>query len=112
MHWHKIPEQAFAEIVDLSRQTPVFLFKHSPRCSISTAAMARIERQWQSGREAPVPYLVDVINERHLSNEIAGSLDIRHESPQALLLRNGRCIYHASHLDIRYSELMDALSEN
>jgi bacillithiol system protein YtxJ len=42
-------------------------------------------------------YLVDVIAGRPLSRAIAARLDITHESPQAILLRSGTPVWHASH---------------
>ena len=49
--------------------------------------------------EVPV-YLVDVLGQRLLSQRIAGDLSIRHESPQAIVLRRGAPLWHASHYDV------------
>jgi len=46
--------------------------------------------------DVPV-YWVDVKGQRPLSREIAGRLGITHESPQAILLRRGTPVWHASH---------------
>jgi len=40
-----------------------------------------------------------------LSNYLAERFSVRHESPQAIVLKNGKCIYHASHLSISISDI-------
>ena len=53
-------------------------------------------------------YLVDVITQRPLSRAIAAHLGIRHESPQAILFREGRVTWHASHDDVTVAALAAA----
>jgi bacillithiol system protein YtxJ len=78
----------------------VLIFKHSTRCSISRMVWDRLQRGWtDSVRELPVYYL-DLLNFRSISNRIASELQVPHESPQVLLLYNGRCVWHASHTEI------------
>lgn len=106
MNWHKIRnEQAFGEAIKESHQKPVLFFKHSTRCSISSVAIQRIEREWKIDEATVKPYLINVVEERPISNEIAQAFNIRHESPQALVIRNGKCVYHASHLGIDYEDI-------
>ncbi|MFI5203304.1 MAG: bacillithiol system redox-active protein YtxJ [Flavobacteriales bacterium] len=96
------------EIVGLSNQKPVLVFKHSTRCSISRAALDRIERNWKpEDDQKAVCVYVHVIEERKLSNEVAAYFAVTHESPQVLLIKNGKCVYHASHGDVRYEEVME-----
>ena len=90
-----------ADLVVLSHQQPILFFKHSTRCSISTAAWGRMERG-----EAKLPpnvkcVYLDLIRFRALSNQIAELFNVAHESPQVLLVHQGQCVYHASHFDIR-----------
>ncbi|MBK9190492.1 MAG: DUF2847 family protein [Crocinitomicaceae bacterium] len=40
-----------------------------------------------------------------MSNQIEAQFGIKHESPQALLIKNGKCVYHASHSEINFNEL-------
>jgi bacillithiol system protein YtxJ len=37
---------------------------------------------------------------RDISNAVAEKTGIRHESPQAIVLKNGAPVYHASHFDV------------
>lgn len=72
------------------------VYKHSPHCGLSS--MARFEMTYFSQGNPNVPiYVVDVIRQRWLSQSIAERFDIEHESPQVIVLRNGRPIFDASH---------------
>lgn len=76
----------------------VFLFKHSTTCPISSSAYRRVAEYLEGQGPQAVPlYLVKVIESRPVSNEIAARFSVRHESPQALLVREGRCVWNASH---------------
>lgn len=90
-----------------SAHGPVLLFKHSTRCSISSTALHRLQRAWQAA-DAPV-HLLDLLRHRALSDAIAARYGVRHESPQVLVIRDGRCVYQASHLAITYQDLAVAM---
>ena len=82
----------------------VILFKHSTRCSISSMVKNRLERDWNFGTELPLYYL-DLISYRNISGKIAALFEVEHQSPQILIIKNGKCIYHASHSDISVSAI-------
>lgn len=87
-----------------SHQKPILILKHSTRCSISDMAKNRLELYWEN--QAPMSgYYLDLIRYRSVSDEIAKRFGVRHESPQVLLLKNGKCIYHASHSEIDYKTI-------
>ncbi|TNE80589.1 MAG: bacillithiol system redox-active protein YtxJ [Bacteroidetes bacterium] len=89
---------------EASFSSPVVLYKHSTRCSISSMAMMRLEREY-----SPTPlqfYYLDLIQYRAVSNAIAEKYKVYHESPQVLLLVNGECVYDASHMEINFAELI------
>ena len=44
-------------------------------------------------------------------NEIADYFEIKHESPQAIWIKDGKATWHASHKDITQEALMDAKPE-
>lgn len=111
MEWIPLTtEEQLAGIIDQSFQKPVVIFKHSTRCSISSMAMNRIESKWNvSKEEAPIYYL-DLIVYREISNRIADQFDVRHESPQVLVISNGKCVFNASHNAVDVSSIKDALA--
>ncbi len=92
-------EQLFKE----SHNKPVVLFKHSTTCPISSGVYEEISRV--SGDIN----LVVVQSARLISSAIAEKTGIRHESPQAIVLRNGKAIYHASHFDVTAEDVSSSL---
>ncbi len=105
LNWHKLESLTDLEKIhsDSSGQ-PVLIFKHSTRCSISSAALARFERAWV-GTSGIKPYYLDLLAHRDVSNAIASKYGINHQSPQALLIKEGVCVYDASHLSIDVDDL-------
>lgn len=87
------------EIVDLSNEKPVAIFKHSTRCSISRMALKQFENEFDL-EDKIVPYFLDLLNHRAISNEIAVRFGVEHQSPQIILIKNGNAIFATSHSDI------------
>ena len=108
MNWNIITSAAdLAALTQASHEHPALIFKHSTRCSISATALNRLERRWDGSRAGNlVPYFLDLIAYRSVSNQIAQDFGVQHESPQVLLIHQGKCIYHASHLDIDFNEIV------
>jgi len=91
------------ELFEKSNEKAIVLFKHSVTCPISTGVYHEV-----SEVEADVN-LVIVQKSRNISTEIAEKTGIRHESPQAIVLKNGKAVYHASHYDITREDLNEQL---
>ena len=96
------------EVLKESANKPVFIFKHSTRCSISSTALSRLERMWDDDADTSklTPYYLDLISHRDVSKEIAEVLHVEHQSPQLILIKDGKSIYDTSHMGINYGELM------
>ncbi|HBR58680.1 MAG TPA: bacillithiol system redox-active protein YtxJ [Blastocatellia bacterium] len=92
-------------LFERSREQSVLLFKHSATCGISFTAYREM-----SAVNAEVN-LVVVQTERQISNEIARRTGIGHQSPQAIVLRDGKARYHASHHHISSAAISELLSE-
>lgn len=107
MIWNALTSlSTLEELWETSVDTPVLLFKHSTRCSISTTALDRMLRQWKTEDSQKVlPYYLDLLNYRPISAAIAERTGVEHQSPQLLLLKNKQVVWTASHWDIDYSEL-------
>ena len=99
-------EAAIAE----SRNRPVVLFKHSRTCGISCEAFDELHAHMaESG--ADVGYkLITVQTHRTVADEVATRLGVRHESPQAIVLREGGVVWHGSHFTITAQQLRRVLS--
>ena len=98
--------QDFERLLESSKTHPVLIFKHSTQCSISGQVYEEFDRFQQDAGDVTCA-LVLVIEDRQVSNTIASRLGIRHESPQAIVLKDGKPKWNASH----WSITADALSE-
>jgi bacillithiol system protein YtxJ len=85
------------QAIDRSNDLPVVLFKHSTRCGISSSAKRRlIMGKDQLGGRIEIFYL-DLITYRDISNHIASHFGIVHQSPQIIVIQNGKAVQSASH---------------
>jgi len=108
MIWFKLNSfNALDELIIKSNESPQILFKHSTRCSASSIALNRI----QSSEIEQNLYILDVIGNRELSNQIAQLFNVVHQSPQLLIIYNQTCIYHASHLSISERTVKEHLNK-
>ena len=94
------------EIIRDSVRMPIAIFKHSTRCSISAMVKRTLERDWTAPASALPVYYLDLITYRPISNAIAERFDVIHESPQLILLKDGKPVYHASHSEIDVADVM------
>ena len=94
-----------------SRERPVLLFKHSRTCGVSCEALDELHAHVEDSPGSASYKLITVQSHRHLSNEAASRLGVRHETPQAILLRHGRPVWTASHFRITKQHLDNALTE-
>lgn len=92
------------EIIELSNEKPVAIFKHSTRCSVSRMALKQFENEFNSA-DSVETYFLDLIAYRDVSNEIATRFQVVHQSPQLVLIKEGKSVYNASHSDIDAQEL-------
>lgn len=111
MVWHNLEDIAqLQDIIDNSSEKPVLIFKHSTRCSISSMAKNRMERSWSFEDDQVTAYYLDLIAFRDISNQIAETFEVEHQSPQALLIQDGKCIYNASHNAISVDMMAEELA--
>ena len=111
MNWKKLTDSTqIEEIKELSNSKPVLIFKHSTRCSVSSTSLDRLLRNWKTeDGEKVIPYFLDLITFRNLSAQIEDTFGVAHESPQVLIIRNGKAVYDNSHFGISYPEIMAQL---
>lgn len=99
--------KALENILAGSRDAPVVVFKHSTTCPISSAAY----REMEQFTSAPVA-LVVVQRARDVSNEVAARTGVVHQSPQAIIIRNGEAVWSASHYDITAESVARAVAQH
>lgn len=99
------------EALNHTTQKPLLVFKHSTRCPISAGAYNEFKSYLESSPSEDVDYgLVYVVENRDVSNAVAESLQLKHESPQVILVKNGEPVWNTSHSKITVSSLREALS--
>lgn len=108
MNWNTLDQLDQLDLIkNESLKQPVLIYKHSTRCSISRASLDRLERNWKEEEMGALkPYFLDLLSFRGISNEIATTFNIAHESPQVLIVKNGKVVYHTSHFGIDYKSLL------
>jgi bacillithiol system protein YtxJ len=106
MNWIPLKDEAGLETIKVkSADQPQVIFKHSTRCGTSSMIKNRLEKA-RSTVQLDFHFL-DLIAHRALSNKIAEDFNIRHESPQVLLIKNGACVYDESHNGISMDEIIE-----
>jgi bacillithiol system protein YtxJ len=99
-------------LLEHSAAEPVLLFKHSYTCGISAEALDELIEHLREEQPAIRYAMVTVQTHREVSNAVSSKLGIRHETPQALLVRNGRVVWSASHFRVNADSLGKALRAN
>jgi bacillithiol system protein YtxJ len=99
--WNELTQiQQLDDIVSESAEVPVIIFKHSTRCAISRMALKNFEGEYTIDAEKAKPYFLDLLEHRDISNEIANRFGVMHQSPQLILIKEGKAVYNTSHSDI------------
>ncbi|HAC23608.1 MAG TPA: bacillithiol system redox-active protein YtxJ [Cytophagales bacterium] len=110
MNWkHLTTLDELEQAREQSFNHPVLFFKHSTTCSISRTALDRLERNWATGQVPDLEaFFIDLKRFRDVSNAVAEQMGVAHESPQAIVIQQGKVVYHASHFSIDWSDLLRA----
>ena len=93
-------------LLNNSKERPIVVFKHSNSCPISAVAY----REMQALDSDVV--LVEVQSAREVSRQLADLTGVRHESPQVIVLRNGKAVWNASHYEVTAREVAKVLQTN
>lgn len=99
---------SWKQVLEQSSVEPVLVIKHSTTCPISAAGY----KEFQLFDTDLPKYCVLVQSSKDVSRKIAEDTGVKHESPQAMLLKDGEAVWNASHYDIRQSALKTAVKTN
>lgn len=98
VHWNQLTNvDQLNDVVEVSKEKKVVVFKHSTRCSISASVLNKFEKQIGEGYTL---YFLDLIAHRDISAAIAEKFNVIHQSPQAIFLENGEVTQHDSHYGV------------
>lgn len=110
--WISIQDLGVLQDLDhLSVEQPIFIFKHSTRCSISRFALKQFENDALSKSEDCGFYFLDLITYRNISNAIAEKFNVIHQSPQLIVLWKNHVVYAASHSEIDFEHALLAVKK-
>ena len=90
----------FNMLMTNSFSTPQLIFKHSTRCSISRFVLNTFIANYGYSSQDFGAWYLDLLAYRSISNVIAQRLDVLHESPQLIIIKNGKTLESASHENI------------
>ena len=107
MEWISLNDsRQLDEIVLNSKTEPVLIYKHSTRCNISRSAFDRLERHWDASAVGKVKrYFLDLLSFRDVSDKIAEMFGVEHQSPQVLVISDGKSVLDLSHYDIDFEKI-------
>jgi len=98
------------QLLQRSKTDPVLIFKHSTQCSVSDQAYEEFTRFLENAGDLACGVVL-VIENRDISNAIAARLGVRHESPQAIVVKDGKPEWNASHWSITMESLAQAIQK-
>jgi bacillithiol system protein YtxJ len=105
-------QDELAEVYQAAANGRVFVFKHSTTCPISASAHRRVaDYLADKGEQGSTWFLVKVIESRPLSNAIAETYGVRHQSPQLLMIEGDTAVWDASHGAITAGAIEAAIAE-
>ena len=109
-NWKPITtEENLNEILKASETKPQIIFKDSTTCGISAFAKERlVEGSDLMTATADFNYL-DLLTYRNISNQIAQELNVRHQSPQIIVLKNREVVFDDSHHSIEPKKIQKHL---
>ena len=111
MNWKTLDSiAALDHLQQRSHERPAVIFKHSTRCSISSMVLSRLEGAWDEAEMEEVDFFfLDLIRHRDVSQEVASRFEVTHQSPQMLIIREGKSVFDASHMSVSYQKLKSQL---
>ena len=83
-----------------SDERPLLLFKHSFTCGVSAEALDELVGHLNDHKGDADYAIVNVQTHREVSNAVTRKLGVRHETPQALIIKEGRAVWSASHFRV------------
>ena len=68
------------------------IFKHNTTCPISRSVKRKLEEDEELVPNETPAFILDLNSHRDISDAVAANFEVEHESPQLLLVKNGKCL--------------------
>lgn len=105
--WHPLTDKDQITIaLEESKDKIIAIFKHSTTCGVSRMVLKSFEKEYTENEDVKL-YFLDLRKHRDVSNAVANELNVRHESPQLIVLQNKEVLHHASHQDINAEKIAE-----
>ena len=105
--WKKIEsEEDLEKAIQDSFQHRIAIFKHSTSCFISKTVLRNFEKEIENLDQKIDLYYLDLLAHRPVSNKIAEDLGVTHQSPQLIVIENGKAVNNASHQNISVDQFV------
>ena len=106
VYWNYLESIADVDAIETeSFNKPVAVFKHSTTCGISRMVWNLFQKQYNIPNDKMDLYYLDLLAHRSISNEIAEWFGVTHQSPQIIVIKDGKAIYNDSHESIDATKL-------
>ncbi len=108
--WIQLDSLEMLEQVDAeSYKQPVAILKHSTSCGISRMVLRQFEKDYDLEPDSVKLYFLDLLRFREISNRIASKFNVPHESPQLIILKDGKVVHDSSHSAIEVNSIKMAI---
>jgi bacillithiol system protein YtxJ len=108
MNWIQLDsEEKISEIKSLSNEKRVMIFKFSPRFPISILMRGLLEREWSESEMEMKAYFLDTSEHPALSKKIESEFNISHQSPQVLIIEEGKCVFSAANGGVDFRKIRE-----
>src|SRR5690625_4821276 len=99
MEWREITTiEEWDEIFEKSAEKDQIILKHSTTCPVSTNALEEYNAYLEDEPNENIDYtLVKVRESRPVSNKIEEDLEVKHESPQIIYIKDQKKYWSATH---------------
>lgn len=109
---HLTTEADYAAALKESETRPVVIFKHSTTCGISNHKLFEMLEDWNAGPDEIAFYYLDLLAHRPTSNLVAEKTHVQHQSPQIIILKDGKVLGHTSHAYATFDFIKNTLGRN
>ncbi|RUS46950.1 bacillithiol system redox-active protein YtxJ [Cohnella sp. AR92] len=111
MSWREISTlEEWNDLVAKSAERGQVILKHSTTCPVSANALHEYEEYLKGAPNQDVDYtLVKVIESRPISNQIAEDLNVKHESPQIIYIKDKAKYWSATHWSVTKAHISAVL---
>ena len=108
--WNRLskPDEVEA-VLKASEAKPQLVYKHSHTCGTCLFAKGELEAKFEKLQQKADLFFVNVKQARPVSDGFAEMLQVCHESPQVLIIKEGEAIWHASHSAIKADKALEVL---